>query len=58
MELGGSDAFVVLKDADLEKAAEVAVKSRMNNSGANLYCCQKIYSRRSGCRRIYYRLEK
>lgn len=33
MELGGTDAFVVLKDADLKKAIEVAAKARLSNAG-------------------------
>ena len=32
-ELGGSDPFVVLKDANLEKAVDAAYASRMGNSG-------------------------
>lgn len=32
-ELGGSDPFVVLKDANLEKAVDAAYQSRMANSG-------------------------
>jgi len=36
LELGGSDAFVVLEDADMEKTVEWAVVGRMNNTGQ---CC-------------------
>ncbi len=36
MELGGSDAFIVLDDADMDKAIEWGVWGRMNNAGQ---CC-------------------
>ncbi len=36
MELGGSDAFMVLEDADLEKTLKWAVWAKMNNMGQ---CC-------------------
>jgi succinate-semialdehyde dehydrogenase / glutarate-semialdehyde dehydrogenase len=36
MELGGSDAFIVLEDADLDKTITWAVWAKMNNAGQ---CC-------------------
>jgi succinate-semialdehyde dehydrogenase/glutarate-semialdehyde dehydrogenase len=36
MELGGSDAFIVLEDADLDKTVNWAVWGKMNNTGQ---CC-------------------
>jgi len=33
LELGGSDAYVILEDADLDKAAEICVNSRIINGG-------------------------
>src|SRR5664280_761638 len=36
MELGGSDAFIVLEDADLDKTITWAVWAKMNNTGQ---CC-------------------
>lgn len=33
LELGGSDAYLILDDADVEKAAEVAAAARMVNAG-------------------------
>ncbi|MFZ6814778.1 NAD-dependent succinate-semialdehyde dehydrogenase [Undibacterium sp. Rencai35W] len=36
MELGGSDAFIVLEDADLDRAVYWAIWAKMNNTGQ---CC-------------------
>ncbi len=36
LELGGSDAFIVLDDADMDKTVEWAVTGRINNNGQ---CC-------------------
>ncbi len=33
LELGGSDPYIILEDADVEKAAEISAKARLVNSG-------------------------
>lgn len=43
LELGGHAPFIVMDDADLEKAAEEAVRSKYRNAGQTCVCSNRIY---------------
>ena len=42
LELGGSDAYVILEDADMDKAIEICVRGRLVNSGQSCVSAKRF----------------
>lgn len=42
LELGGSDAYIILADVDLEKATDLAIAGRLNNTGQTCIAAKRF----------------
>ncbi|MBC6415961.1 MAG: aldehyde dehydrogenase family protein [Bdellovibrionales bacterium] len=47
LELGGSDPYIVLKDANIQKATKEIISSRLNNSGQSCIATKRVIVEKS-----------